>query len=302
MPAKCLRNVPASMPLVARADSAMGRALWLLIGAVVCLPQHSQADERCLEAKALRGNVKTVLISKGGVSSDTGAQRNAPHLWERFDVSRDRRTITVVQYSADDFAVLPLFNLWSTIICEFDDSGRLVKSRLKLNDLTTYTTVETTYDAQGRQVAVRSRSRNPELTGDATYEYSGNAVTARFHRGNPTTTTTERDTSGRITREIRNDQKDNIELSNVEYRYGTNTVQMLGRENETNWRITRKLDAMGNIVESTSQGVGYESRNISRFEYDPQGNWIRRVSTMYSSTSQPPRISDLVVRHISYWP
>jgi len=279
----------------------MGRALCLLVAALFSLPVDAQADARCLEARALRGNVKTVLISNGKVASDTGAPRNEPHLWERWDISRDRRTITVVQYSADDFAVLPLFNLWPTTICEFDDSGSLVKSRLKLNGLTTYTTVETTYDAQGRQVAVKSRSRNPEFTGDTTYEYSANAVTARFPQGS-TTTITERDASGRMTREIRRDQKENVELSNVEYRYGPNTVEILGRENETSWRITRKLDARGNTIESASSGVGYESRDTFRFEYDPQGNWIRRVSTIYLSIDAPPRISDLVVRQISYWP
>lgn len=280
----------------------MGRALCLLVGALFCLPPNAQADASCLEAKALRGNVKTVLISNGKVSSDTGAPRNDPHLWERFDVSRDRRTITVVQYSADDFAVLTLFNLWPTTICEFDDAGKLVKSRLKLNGLTTYTTVETAYDAQRRQVAVKSRSRNPEFTYDATYENSGNAVTARFPRGNPTTTITERDASGRITREIRRDEKENVESSNVEYRYGPNSVEILGRENGKNWRITRKLDAMGNTIESSSSGLGFESRDTFRFDYDAQGNWIRRVTIRSSSVSPPPRIGDLDVRQITYWP
>jgi hypothetical protein len=70
----------------------------------------------------------------------------------------------------------------------------------------------------------------------------------------------------------------------------------------TNSRITRKLDATGNTVESASHGVGYQNRETFRFEYDPQGDWIRRVTTMYLSASQPPRISDLVVRQISYCP
>jgi hypothetical protein len=279
----------------------MGRALCLLVGALFCLPLDAHADASCLEAKALRGNVKTVLISNGKVSSDTGAPRNDPHLWERFDVSRNRRTITVVQYSADDFAFLTLFNLWPTTICEFDDSGRIVKSRLKLNGLTTYTTVETAYDAQGRQVAVKSRSRNPEFTGDTTYEYLGNAVTARFPQG-IRLTITERDASGRMTREINRDQKEDVELSNVEYRYGPNTVEILGRENGTNWRITRKLDAMGNTIESSSSGLGFESRDTFRFDYDAQGNWIRRVTIRSSSVSPPPRIGDLDVREITYWP
>jgi hypothetical protein len=33
-----------------------------------------------------------------------------------------------------------------------------------------------------------------------------------------------------------------VELSNVEYRYGPNTVEILGRENETNWRMTSLLE------------------------------------------------------------
>lgn len=280
----------------------MGRALSLLVGALFCFPLDALADGRCLEAKTLRGNVKTVLISNGKVAADTGAARSEPHRWERWDISRDRRTMTVVQYSADDFALLTLFNLWPTTICEFDDSGRLVKSRLKLNGLTTYKTVETTYDAQGRQVAVKSRSRNPEFTGDATYEYSGNAVTARSPRGNPTTTITERDASGRIAREIRRDEEEGVESSNVEYRYGPNSVEILGRSNGKNWRVARKLDAMGNIIESSSSGLGFESRDTFRFDYDAQGNWIRRVTIRSSSLGPPPRFGDLDVRQITYGP
>jgi hypothetical protein len=280
----------------------MGRIFYVLVAALFFLSLDARADERCLEAKALRGNVKTVLISNGKVASDTGVPLNDPHRWERWDISRDRQTVTVVQYSADGFAVLPFFNLWPTTTCEFDDGGRLVKSELKLNGLTTYTTVETSYDPQGRKLAVKSRSRNPEFTYDATYEYAGNAVTQRFPRGNPTTTVTERDTSGRITREIRRDVTANIELSNVEYRYGPNTVEILGRENGKDWRILRKLDAMGSTIESSSSGLAFKIGDTFRFDYDTQGNWTRRITLRSSSLSAPSRVGDLDVRAISYWP
>jgi hypothetical protein len=41
----------------------MARTLCVLVAALFFLPLDAQADARCLEAKALRGNVKTVLIS-----------------------------------------------------------------------------------------------------------------------------------------------------------------------------------------------------------------------------------------------
>lgn len=63
-----------------------------------------------------------------------------------------------------------------------------------------------------------------------------------------------------MTREIRRDQKENVALRNVDYRYGPNTVGIVGRENGTSWRITRKLDARGNTIESSSSGISYESR------------------------------------------
>jgi hypothetical protein len=280
----------------------MGRTFGLLVAALFFRALDAQADERCLEAKALRGNVKTILISNGKVAPDTGAPLNEPHRWERWDISRDRRTITVVQYSADDFAVLPLFNFWPTTICEFDNAGRLVRSELKLNGLTTYTTVETSYDAQGRKLAVKSTTRNPEFTYDVTYEYNGDAVTERFPRSNPTTTITVRDATGRIKREIRRDERANVELSNVEYRYGPDTVEVLGRENGKEWRILKKIDAMGSTIESSSSGLGFESRDIFRFDYDAQGNWTRRVTVRSSSLSAPSRIGDLDIRQIGYWP
>ena len=286
----------------ARPDRYVMRRIFLLLVALFLLPLDAQADDTCLEAKALHGNVKTVLISNAKVASDTGAPLNKPTRWQRWDVSRDRRTIIVVTYSADDFAVLPLFNLWPTTICEFDDAGRIVRSRLKLNGLTTNTTVETRYDTQGRKLAVKSTSRNPEFTSYATYDYAGNAVTERFPPGNPTTRITERDASGRITREIRRDQMANVDLSNLEYRYGPDTVEILGRENGKEWRILRKIDARASTIESSSSGLGFESRDTFRFDYDTQGNWTRRITVRSSSVSAPSRMGDLDIRQITYWP
>jgi hypothetical protein len=275
----------------------------LLIAALLFLPHDAEADDRCLEARALRGNVRTVLIHTGKIAADTGVPLNKPFLWERWDISRDRRTITVVQYSADGPNVMAFFNLWPTTICEFDEAGRLVKSRLKLNGLTTHRTVETSYDPQGRMVAVKSRSPHPELTGDTLYEYSGNAVTARFPAGNATTSITERDASGRINREVSRDQKTGVELSDVEYRYGAGTVEIVGREEgKVAWLVSKKLDALGSTLESSSSGRGFESREISRFDYDAKGNWTRRVTSRLSSVTAPSRVADLDLRQVTYWP
>jgi hypothetical protein len=158
------------------------------------------------------------------------------------------------------------------------------------------------YDAQGRRLAVKSRSQNPEFNYDASYEYAGNTVTERFPRGTPITTITEQDASDRITRETRRDQKANRELSNVEYRYELDTVEVIGRETGKEWRILRKMDAMGSTIESLSSGLGFESRDTFRFDYDAQGNWTRRMTFRSSSVSPPSQIDDLDVRQISYWP
>jgi hypothetical protein len=280
----------------------MGRALCLLAAALFFPSPDAHADPRCLDAKALRGNVRTVLVSNGKVASDTGAPLRKPNLWERWDISSDRRTITVVQYSADGFSVLPLVNLWPTITCQFDDSERLVSSALKLNGLTTHTTVETTYDSQGRKLAVKSRSRNPEFNYDLAYEYAGDAVTERRPSGNSTTTITERDASGRTAREIRRDDARNVELSRVEYRYGPDAVEISGGENGKQWRIVKNVDAMGNTIESSSFGLGAESRSTVRFDYDGHGNWTRRITFLSSGAMPPPRTGNLDVRQISYWP
>jgi YD repeat-containing protein len=278
------------------------RALCLLIGVIVGLPALARANETCLWTKELRGNVKTVLISKGKTVAGTATLRTSLHLWERVDISRTRRTVTVTQYSSDGLSLFPILNLWPTTICEFDDAGRQTRVRVKLNGLTTDETVETAYDAQGRPVRKTTRSHNPELTYETTYEYSGNMTTARssaFGVVAVLTTITERDAAGRTTREIQRRSIDGGELSesSVEYRYGPDTVETLGHSNGQNWRLTRKIDANGNTIE----GVTPYTRDTAVLEYDAYGNWIRRVGTTDWNTSRPSRTSDLVVREISYW-
>jgi hypothetical protein len=272
------------------------RVLHLLIGLLVFLPTIAHANQTCEATKELRGNVKTVLISQGKVIAGTRTPLRPLYVWERVDLSPDRRTVTITQYSADGFSLLPLFNLWPATVCEFDQAGRLVRTRVKLNGLTAYTTVETTYDAQGRPVRERSRSRNPEFTYDATYEYSGNATT-RVSRGVTITTITEQDAAGRPTRIVRRDSRENVELSSVEYRYGADTVEVIGRENGRSWRIAHKTDAHGNTVASETP----YAHDSAQLEYDAHGNWVRRVGTTYWATAGSPRTSDLTVREISYW-
>jgi hypothetical protein len=152
----------------------------------------------CLSAKALRGPVKTVVVSNGKVVTATGAIRTPPHRWERIDVSRDRRTVSIVQYSRDEMSIWPLLNLWPTTVCDFDDAGRVVLARVKMNGLTTYTRVEMTYDSQGRLVRRKSWSHNPEFTYDRTYDYSANTVTARFSGDTVTRSMTELDEMNRL--------------------------------------------------------------------------------------------------------
>jgi YD repeat-containing protein len=270
----------------------MSRAIWIIIGALLFSPARAQADGRCLEARALRGNVETVLLSQGQLWTDTGAVRGKINLWEKWSISQDRRTATIVQYT-DGFALLPWIALWPTTICEFDEAGRLVKSRWKSNGLTTYSTEVTTYDAQGRPVMVKSDDAPDRVL---TYEYSGNSVTARHPAHNPITTTTERDSSGRVTRVIRRDETEKIELSNVEYRYGPGTKETIGLENGNTWRYVSTLDALGNTISSSSVPGG-AILNTTRFDYDAQGNWIRRVQPLPQL-----KISRLETRQITYFP
>jgi hypothetical protein len=165
----------------------------LLAGLLFGVPTLARADMECLSAKALRGPVKTVVVSKGKVVAGTGAIRTPPRRWERIDISRDRRTVSVVQYSSDGGSILPLVNLWPTTTCDFDAAGRVVLARLKMNGLTTYTRVEMTYDSKGRLVRRKSWSHNPEFTYDRTYDYSAKTVTTLLSRGTVTRGMTELD-------------------------------------------------------------------------------------------------------------
>ena len=92
-------------------------------------------------------------------------------------------------------------------------------------------------------------------------------------------------------------------MSNLEYLYWLDTVVTLGHENGKEWRIWKKIDAMGSTIESSSSGLGFESRENFRFTYDVQGNWTSRITFRSSSTVSPPsRSGDLDIRQISYWP
>jgi hypothetical protein len=148
----------------------------LLAGLLFCIPTLARADMECLGAQMLRGPVKTAVVSSGKIVAGTGAIRNL-HQQERIDISRDRRTASIVHYQSDGMSLWPLLNLWPTKICDFDDAGRAVLVRVKLNGLTTYERIEMTYDAQGRLVRSKSRSDKPEFTVDRTYDYRAYTVT-----------------------------------------------------------------------------------------------------------------------------
>ena len=257
-------------------ESGWVRILCLFVAVLFCLPLDARADARCLEAQALRGNVKTVLISNGRVWSDTGAPGEGPWI-----SGNDLTSAAIAEASRSSsipptFFLLPLLNLWPTTICDFDDSGRLVRSRVKVNGLTTYTTVETAYDPQGRQLLVKSRSRDPEFTYDATYEYSGNAVTERFPRKSCDYDDHRTRRFGPDYRENRRDPNKNVELSNVSLQYRTrHDGNRFGRENGKDWRphaeagrhgkhdrvrvIPRRLrnSRLASVSTMTRKGTGY---------------------------------------------
>lgn len=157
--------------------SNLHRVSVLIAGLLFCLPAWVRADNDCYAASSLRGPVKTVLVSEGKVVTATGAIRMPPHQRQRIDVSRGRRTARIVRYEADGGSLWPLFNVWPTISCDFDDAGRVTRVRRKMSYLTTDTRVEMAYDAQGRPARKTSRSNNPEITYDNVYDHSAKTVT-----------------------------------------------------------------------------------------------------------------------------
>jgi hypothetical protein len=164
------------------------------------------------------------------------------------------------------------------------------------------TRTEYLYDAAGRVVLERSRSRNPEFTREFRTEYAGDIVTTHPPLGAPTSTRITRDDEGRVSRETRWDARDRTVLSDVVYRYALDTVETTGSENGITWRHTKKQDQMGNVVESTSDMAGgLMSRTTALYEYDGQGNWIRSVSTMSSSVTPASRNANLELREIGYY-
>ena len=239
--------------------------------------------------------MKTVLISKGFTASGV-----KPQLEARWDVSRDRRTVWVVDYRPDDSLIswlLRPFGFYTTTVCDFDSSGRFVRSRLKLNGLTTFMTTEVRYDAQGREVEAKSWSTDGGANNVATYEYLGNTVTERSLRTPPVTAIIEREAEGRITREIRKDPR--LPVSDLEHRYGPDVVETINHANgkTDNWWTTRS-DSMGNPVELMSPMSG---RTTWRYEYDASGNWTHCVTDRTGETTGA-HISEVELRGFSYFP
>jgi YD repeat-containing protein len=267
----------------------MGRFCWIVIGVSLVIPAPAQAN--CEDAQALRGNVQSVIVSEGQLWMATGAERGKIRAREKWAFSQDRTTITITRYDSN-FALLSFLNIWSTTICEFDATGKLLRSRWKPNGVTIESTEERTYDAEGRLLTVKSDDAPDRVL---TYTYSGNTKTARHPAHNPITYTTERDTSGRITKETRRDEGEAMDAV-VEYRYGSGTVETIGRDHDKTWHSISRIDVNGNTISSSSL-PSCEVVNTTQFDYDPQGNWIKRV--------QPHpqiKISSVDIRQIVYYP
>ena len=271
----------------------MRRIVLLLVLALFSSWRPAFADATCEEAKALRGPVQSVVVKKVGVDAVTRAPRNVPYVWERWEISRDRRTITVMQYSDPGPP---------TTVCEFDSGGKLVRSVVKLDGRTEYTRVEYEYDEQGRLTVERSKSKNPEFTRVFRTEYRGDAVIEYPALGDPKATRTTRDDEGRITRETRWNAADGAELSDVAFRYSPDGVEVTGRENGHVWRIRKTLDHMGNVVAGSSSAVGHETRTTGSYAYDAEGNWVEAVSAMSVGSMPAPKTVEMTIREISYYP
>jgi YD repeat-containing protein len=246
---------------------------------------NAYADSRCLEAMKLRGAVTAVVVREGTVDLATGAVRGSTQIRHRWTISDDRRTVATVEGP-------------SATQCEFDTAGLLRRSVLKLDGINPFTTVEYTYDGEGRQTLVRSRSANPQFNYDHTYVYIGDTVHATYAAGITEVTTTYRDSSGRVSRELKRRPDGHPEGTRLDYEYGPETVKIRGRENGRDWVITRTLDPMGNTIEGTSTPLG--SRQTLKYTYDSDGNWIERITAWASTTQPDPTRGGLEIRDITY--
>lgn len=264
----------------------MDRIAWMIIGILLLTPAQARAD--CEEAQKLRGPIQTVVLSEGQMWTATGEARGQMFKREKWTFSRDRRTITITHYDAGQLRFL---NIWASTVCEYDGKGTLLRTRWKPNGLTIESTEERSYDAEGRLIMVKSDDMPDRVL---TYTYSGNARTARHPAHNPITTTTERDSSGRIIRETRRDHGEELDAV-VEYRYGPGTVETIGRDHEVKWHTISKLDAMGNYISSSDADTGAVV-NTTQFDYDAQGNWIKRVQPI-----REIKISVVNLREIVYF-
>lgn len=171
----------------------MRRCCCIAIVVLLGTPIAARAD--CVEVRALRGPVASVVVSVGYVSTETGATHTKMARQQEWTYGPGKRTIEMTHFDAPVPFVPFLFAITR---CEFDADGRLLKTRWKRHFLAFGTSQERMYDQQGRLVRVTADFGPDRLV---TYTYSGNAQTTHHPAHSPVTTTTERDSSGRIVKE-----------------------------------------------------------------------------------------------------
>ena len=256
--------------------------------AVPCIAQF----EAVCRPLPYNGRVKTVVQEEAPADSRTGSALRTPEVRSKTEISSDGRVMTERSMDIDSLRQAAL-GLYPTTIKEYDASGRMVSETQKANGVTTSRTIVCEYDNQGRLSRATTKFRVPGLDQHVSYAYGPSWRSERFVSAVASIlTTVTLDSRNRPVREVRFDEIRKVELSVTDYRETLEGVEQCVRQHDVrDWCGVSIHDPRGNRIEFRSS-----KRSVTTaYQYDSFGNWVSRVISNGSDLAQG------TWRKITYW-
>jgi hypothetical protein len=270
------------------------RKLVVLVFAVCCLhasPCLADFEPVC-RPKPFKGAVRTIVFQQA--AADVRTLRPLANLVVRSvtNVTRDGRTMSEERPTEADTPIHRQLGVYPVTIAEFDSAGRMTSETQKLNGVTPSQTTTCEYDKQGRLIRAVTKHKDPMYDRVLTYSYDRSLRSERFQTAAASIlTTVTLGPDGMPQKEVRFDERQQIQKSEIQYRRLDEGIETCVRQGaQTNCRTTL-YDDRGNAIEYRSNAGA--SKTV--YEYDSVGNWVSRVTMNASGRGEGEW------RKITYW-